>query len=1200
LNPEFFGKMLQAYLPKNSEKILGNASKDNFLKKGNSDTRVFLLMDQNSQGKTTRMAAENFLEGLFDLSEGSITQHFVSSYSKAELDEKYALQEVVMEYFSSVDSPDERGLAEAIKNHKLLKIRWNNARVEVGKYTFRPYSILQKSGFLEGDDPFGQLDAKLRKEIANYLKDPEVKKSLILALGDSFTEIDGDFAARNTAEICREKVLGILDIAINKKSVFGPFIVKKIQQEAANITNKGEFNRLDGRLQSFFNTSKERKISETEARELLRRVKGKLKGTDVEIGRILTAGSLGVVFLTKKKSKGDSSKIVKWITPEIIQSLERDIFSYKNMASQARVDARQAEARGEFTQAEEYYKTAKEYDSFVLEMNGFLAETDLSDESRNSHILSDSYDLPVPITLRSQGGKEVKRKGEIKMATASSSFGEQGVKKSFNVQEIAAGNSLKDWLAPDLDPPLTGAQRKQLKNALTELMDLHMKNILSGAPFHGDLHAGNIFIDLAGAGDAVFPKTITLIDGGTVGQLDELQRQGFADIFKNVMELDEDTILKLVEHARSNNHPDIDGLYQKLKTSMGYLSDARLVKDNFSINGFSADDFGDFLRVFQGKPLPSAVVAMNLGLSADVVESLKAIATAQSVVAETSQGLRQALERGSLGEDLAAFEQKWKISIDKPKEMFSKYFAHLAGQATPMDVYLESDFKKRMLFPGRIQSFPASVAKYRGVLAEKRQRVLDLRREISELSGSDKAKKEAELAVLERSVERYAESLDELEGIVKSGHEGVAADKVAYAAFYQKKKKKADAAVADLKGLSAALERARASGDGVLDAENALKAKREEIEKLATILEADDKVSIGHNMALQELEGQLAAAKEVSAGMAEAQAGKVVLQEDLDKAQLEVESLRKQVAEQAVAQAAAESRIASLQDQAAAQAAASDESRAASAAEPDIEPPDVLFSEEYRSLQAKLSAAETQLAQSQAQSTSTQAARIAALEEKASQIERQQLEFEVEKAAFLKAKTGALEDVRRLTGESSALKAELAEARASGGNKSRITALEKELAQKQIDRANLLSEHSTKLGVLRQQNTADLAEQERAFNLERMKKNRVNADQYRQIQQLTAKINQGISSDVENAHLKAQLNKVKGELEFNKIQADTLRMDQKKAADLLKGPGVSSWKQKRSSGYGGMLMMGGAALGASMGVVLGVSYGARETENADN
>jgi len=207
--------------------------------------------------------------------------------------------------------------------------------------------------------------------------------------------------------------------------------------------------------------------------------------------------------------------------------------------------------------------------------------------------------------------------------------------REFNFQKNAVEKgsqytkSLEDW---NKHPELISWQKRQIQNSLNQLMDRHLHAILSGKTFHGDLHAGNIFIELNDVNrDYPVAKKVKLIDGGTAYKLTENQKGALAALFGLQKHIDKyaDDIIKMKQgHLNVGDVAKVehyDNLIQR------YMKGLRAEGIQGGMSTLDIDDYREFLDFFRdpkpGKPyiLSSDQVLRNLNLKPEVVSAMKAI-----------------------------------------------------------------------------------------------------------------------------------------------------------------------------------------------------------------------------------------------------------------------------------------------------------------------------------------------------------------------------------------------------------------------------------------------------------------------------------------------------------------------------------------------------------------------------------------------
>jgi ubiquinone biosynthesis protein len=148
------------------------------------------------------------------------------------------------------------------------------------------------------------------------------------------------------------------------------------------------------------------------------------------------------------------------------------------------------------------------------------------------------------------------------------------------VEERAPGRSVS---SEDAFGGIDAERRRALADALLSLM---LRQMLSGEPFHGDPHPGNVFLRPDGR--------LELIDFGAVGRLDPYERAAFLDVLRGVQEQDpmliREGVLRIGLPAESVDEEALDRELARL-LSVGIKADGRLDPQMFSDLLFVLRDF---------------------------------------------------------------------------------------------------------------------------------------------------------------------------------------------------------------------------------------------------------------------------------------------------------------------------------------------------------------------------------------------------------------------------------------------------------------------------------------------------------------------------------------------------------------------------------------------------------------------------------
>lgn len=553
----------------------------------------------------------------------------------------------------------EKLLSDQYKIPESYKVDFAN-RFDVGD--FNPEDILRNHGF-RADDPspaYKPLKKSLRDELLRYSKELsyEQKAALYQSLQERINTdnnlafLRGQILRKETARKIPFHVL--METMVENRSVFGPYIIKKIQQEYSRINSMQIA--LDDNVQGFMKKSQARNLSQQESDDFLQKARKLIPGVLGEGSKVLQAGSLGIVF------ENHEGKIVKWVPDEVIKSLLDDKAKYieviRNIDAGQDIDyPRDVIDAG--LQDEYRRRLRDEWKIKVDEINEFIAETDLNIEVKNGEDLG-NYNTVFRKNNEFIGEISIVAGKTLDQSSVSDDIldPEKRVKiaSQFNIQDKASGYDLKWFNDPKNHSLISPSQRIQIQNSLQKLMNVHIQSMFSGNYFHGDLHEGNIRIELHQDGSTVEVKKISIIDLGTVGYLDLIERQALKGIFDlNIAQklvTDSNLIDKILYYnysklsdkqrdvlaARDNfnfsqpqgyQEAKIKEIDSKIKYYMTGLS-----KDGFNlgIDGFKLKEYKTFLGIFAGKSIPDDSALRLLGLRPNVVALFKATSTAAGVV----------------------------------------------------------------------------------------------------------------------------------------------------------------------------------------------------------------------------------------------------------------------------------------------------------------------------------------------------------------------------------------------------------------------------------------------------------------------------------------------------------------------------------------------------------------------------------------
>lgn len=529
--------------------------------------------------------------------------------------------------------------------------------------SFNPYDILTNHGF-RVDNPtskFAKLDKGIRDELLRYAQNlsPSQKKLLyddIIKKIDATDSLSGLRGKVLNGSVARQVPFDVLmDSMVENRSVFGSYIVKKIQQEFSRLSSNGI--EVDDDVKSFLKKSKSRKMPESEALEYLERAKKILPNHLKEGSKVLSAGSLGIVFQTH------DNKIVKWVPDEAVQSLETDRARYvairDKLGAGIDLDYPEEIVRGNL-QAEYRRRVYNLWQAKIEEIDEFLAETNLKHEADNG-LRASNYNIDIANGLGHKVG-EIQAIGGTKVTASMVDDSHvpdlterKRLAQQFNLQDMAEGFDLDEFNLEKNHAKVKVEHRKQIQNSLKKLMDAHFHAIFSGQNFHGDLHEGNIKIVLnPDHMDEV--KFMGLIDLGTIGHLDMYERQALKGIFDSGIAqkmIDDPTLIQkiMTYNYRQLGDPaktelmkyhgftpvtldplEIDEL-KRIDTDVKYYMTG-LSKAGFgnSVDALNLKEYGVFLNMFAGVPIPVDEPLRMLNLRPNVVSAFKAVSTGVGVI----------------------------------------------------------------------------------------------------------------------------------------------------------------------------------------------------------------------------------------------------------------------------------------------------------------------------------------------------------------------------------------------------------------------------------------------------------------------------------------------------------------------------------------------------------------------------------------
>ena len=483
---------------------------------------------------------------------------------------------------------------------------------------FDPTKILSDHGFhsddLRVDRKYKAISPQIREQIVDYIatfKGNETQKfELMMALKSEYPSV----------ELKKFQPHQLLAVLIKKRDFFGPFMLKNLQQEGQRLQGKTDPD-LDREIIEAIRSSQERIFDQKEIESLIEAAKKEMNNENYKIKKLIKAGSLAVVF------ELEDGKVLKWIPPDVQDKLENDRLRYEKMVQNihGEIQALQAGTKQTKETKEEIRKLLfrkKTYDLAIEEIEQIKRETDLYEEAEKTKMLARSYgyvhdgsNLKIKVIQASHVPSQTPGDG-----------GEISYKTRFNVQELAEGKSLSDYLKDNIDDKPRHLQVQRTMHALTER---HLTAIFSGQPFHADLHEGNIILEFASKGEgdqSEFVKSLQIIDAGSVGQLSKLEMSAFLKVSQ--LESEGQKISKDYQHiigyhaheiskssgGSSDDLPDdLKGFYEKYKD----LEDDRKLKvkeldahirhymqgfmgnkNNITINAHDVTSYHEFLEVF--------------------------------------------------------------------------------------------------------------------------------------------------------------------------------------------------------------------------------------------------------------------------------------------------------------------------------------------------------------------------------------------------------------------------------------------------------------------------------------------------------------------------------------------------------------------------------------------------------------------------
>ena len=529
-----------------------------------------------------------------------------------------------------------------------------------------PAYILKHKGFLDpNSDTFKFLRYNFRDELFQYIVDLSGEQK-------EYIKADIQYKINNDKKYSRLKDIVILkgekakeipfqllmDSMVENPKVFGPYIIKKIQQEFTQVS----FNKIDvaSDIKNFLMKSKSRKIGESQALEYLERAKKIVPSLLKEGSKVLSAGSLGIVFQTH------DNKILKWVPDDVIQSLNTERNRYieirDKLGSGIGLEYPEEIVRGNL-QAEYRRRVYNLWQAKIDEIDEILAETNLEKEADNG-VKASNYNIDIT----NKSGKKV---GEIK-AIGGTKVTDSMVDDShvpdlterFNLQDMAEGLSLDEFNLEKKHAEVKVEHRKQIQNSLKKLMDAHFHAIFSGQYFHGDLHEGNIKIVLNDE-DMDEVKFMGLIDLGTIGRLDMYERQALKGIFDSGIAqkmIDDPALIKKImtynyiqlgDPAKTQlmkyhgftpvilDDLEIDEL-KRIDTDVKYYMTG-LSKAGFghSVDALNLKEYGVFLNMFAGVPIPVDEPLRMLNLRPNVVSAFKAVSTGIGVIEASNKAAKR-------------------------------------------------------------------------------------------------------------------------------------------------------------------------------------------------------------------------------------------------------------------------------------------------------------------------------------------------------------------------------------------------------------------------------------------------------------------------------------------------------------------------------------------------------------------------------
>ena len=467
----------------------------------------------------------------------------------------------------------------------------------------------------------------------------------------------------------------ILKAIVQRRDLFGPYIIKKFQQEAS-------FQELSGKLpediESILKEARSADHKGADYKILIEQV-NKILPNKYKVDGVLQSGSLGTVFQS-------GENVIKWSPNRVIKSLNKDLEKFENVKKQIleknyNPTEKELSKWGNITPKE--YAIEKrlfelsQIQGIISEIKSFISEANLNNEITNSKNLSDAYtktDMPKNIQI------VIAEKIDASIDPSNGYFNIQK-----NVMNIESDRwhpmSLKDFNGK-LGVGATPGERAQIQEVVSKWIDNYFSRLFKGEYVQADPHSGNgiVITDRNTDLNIKYDPQFRVIDAGTVVQLKEPQLVALAHLmgpaFQKSLENHAGDLEELVKNPKAHVSDEVRQFHKLTLTFMSPLmEDANLNV----LTRFHAEDYMKFLSIFRTSninvtPVPNGVFD-RLGFTQDVKQALKAVTTLRGLVYTTNSITEKKMKAS--GKNLADIE---KLKIKDPLLVMQNYINTLKNK----------------------------------------------------------------------------------------------------------------------------------------------------------------------------------------------------------------------------------------------------------------------------------------------------------------------------------------------------------------------------------------------------------------------------------------------------------------------------------------------------------------------------------------